>query len=394
MKAAYNWVFARKGLSPKNGRGLLQLRVYLDRKKQKYISTGEHFTQDDWDLLQAAFIDGKKEKFLSKDLLTKLQIIKEFRHKIEAYETGLIFQDIVLNFNLLESFLKKDMPQSFNEFVQEQLDADSSLKGSTKRSHQNTINKLNKFRDRIEFGKINYTLIEGFDNFLRKEELNLNSIQGHHKRLSKYITIAVHKELIDKNPYSNFTVKGEEVDRTFLLMEEIEKIVAADFSEFPMINRIRDLFLFGCYTGLRFSDLMNLAPEHLEESSRGITIKIKQQKVNTTVYLPLQSLFNGKAIPILEKYRKEAQGSRETIFQDISNQKANQFLKFIQQDAGINKNLSMHTARHTFGTQIAARTNDPYLISKLMGHRDLKTSQAYVHLADQITDKKLEKIEW
>jgi len=54
----------------------------------------------------------------------------------------------------------------------------------------------------------------------------------------------------------------------------------------------------------------------------------------------------------------------------------------------------MHTARHTFGTQIAARTNDPYLISKLMGHRDLKTSQAYVHLADQITDKKLEEIEW
>jgi len=258
-KASLSWVFARKGFSPKNGRGLLQLRVYLNRKKQKYISTREHFTEEDWKLIEAALIDSKKEKFLSKDLITKLQIIKSFRHKIESYETSLIYQDKSLTFELLESFLRKDRAQTFNEFIQEQLDADLSLKGSTKRTHQNTINKLTEFKAQIDFGKVNYSLIEGFDNFLRKKELNLNSIQGHHKRLSKYMAVALHKEMIDKNPYNNFTVRGQEVDRTFLLMEEVEKIETTDFSEFPMINRIKDLFLFGCYTGLRFSDLMNLA---------------------------------------------------------------------------------------------------------------------------------------
>lgn len=390
-KAAYSWVFARKGVSPKNGRGLLQLRVYLDRKRQKYISTREHFTADEWKLLEAAYIDSKKEKFLHKDLITKLQIIKEFRHKIEAFETGLIFHDKSLSFDLLNAFLKRDHPQSFNEFMQEQLDADKSLKTSTKRPHQNTLNKLNEFRSYIGFNQINYALVEGYDNFLRSQGLNLNSIEGHHKRLSKYINIAINKDLIEKNPYKRFKVKGQEVDRTFLLMEEIEKIMALDYSENLKLDRIKDLFLFGCYTGLRFSDLMNLGPGHIETTTKGKAIRIKQQKVNTTVYLPLYALFGGIGEQIIAKYFDPDQ---EHLFSPISNQKANDFLKIIQHDAEITKNLSMHAARHTFGTQLAARTEDPFLIMKLMGHRDIKTSQEYIHLAEQITDKKLEKIEW
>lgn len=360
----------------------------------KYISTGEYFFPYEWKQVGPALINKKKERALPEDLLKKLRNVREFRQKIEKFENALLYQDKKLTFEVLDIFLKKSGPESFNDFCQAQLDADQSLKASTKRTHQNTINKLSKFRPRVEFDKVNYELVEGFDNFLRGLKLNLNSIQGHHKRLAKYIIKAINKDRIERSPYHKFKIKGQEVEKPFLLMEEIEKIEAADFSEYPMINRIKDLFLFGCYTGLRFSDLMNLAPEHIEETSKGIAIRIKQQKVSTTVYLPLYSLFNGKAIPILKKYKDEGQGSRETIFQAISNQKANQFLKFIQNDTGISKNLSMHTARHTFGTQIAARTEDPYLISKLMGHRNLKTSQDYVHLADQITDKKLEKIEW
>jgi len=392
--ASYSYVFARKGKSPKTGKGLLQLRIYLSRQQMKYISTGEYFFSDEWDQVGPALIDKKKERALPDDLLKKLRNVREFRQKIEKYENGLLYQDKKLTFDVLDIYLKKSGPESFNEFCQTQLDADHSLKASTKRTHQNTINKLSKFRPRVEFDKVNYELVEGFDNFLRGLKLNLNSIQGHHKRLAKYIIKAINKDRIERNPYHKFKIKGQEVEKPFLLMEEIEKIEAADFSEYPMINRIKDLFLFGCYTGLRFSDLMNLAPEHIEETSKGIAIRIKQQKVNTTIYLPLYSLFNGKAIPILQKYKDEGQKSRETIFQAISNQKANQFLKFIQNDSGISKNLSMHTSRHTFGTQIAARTEDPYLISKLMGHRNLKTSQDYVHLADQITDRKLERIEW
>jgi site-specific recombinase XerD len=360
----------------------------------KYISTGEYFFPDEWALVGPALIDKKKERALPEDLLKKLRNVREFRQKIENFENALLYQEKRLTFEVLDNFLRKSGPESFNDFCQAQVDADMSLVASTKRTHQNTINKLTEYKPWIKFDQVNYSLIEGFDNFLRKKGLNLNSIQGHHKRLGKYITIAIRKDQVEKNPYQGFKIKGQETVRAFLLMEEIEKIENADYSEYPMINRIKDLFLFGCFTGLRFSDLMNLSADHLEETSKGIAIRIRQQKVNTTVYLPLYSLFNGKAIPILQKYIAEGQGSRETVFQAISNQKANQFLKFIQHDLEMAKNLSMHTARHTFGTQIAARTNDPYLVSKLMGHRDLKSSLVYVHMAEQITDKKLEKIEW
>jgi site-specific recombinase XerD len=109
------------------------------------------------------------------------------------------------------------------------------------------------------------------------------------------------------------------------------------------------------------------------------------------VDLPLYALFSGKGEQIIKKYLQEGQ---KTIFTPISNQKVNEYLKIIQYDAGIKKKLTMHAARHTFGTQMAARTEDPYLIMKLMGHRDVRTSQQYIHMAEQITDKKLEKIEW
>lgn len=390
-RASLSWTFARKGLSPKNGRGLLQIEVYLDRKQRKYISTGEHFSPEDWSLILAAWKDSKKVKKLNSDLALKLDKIKKFWHSIEEVETALILKGQKLTTEELDIHLEKRQPLTFNDFFKNQLEADKSLKASTRRPHQNTLNKLNAFRNRIEFNQINYELIEGFDNFLRGQSLNLNSIQGHHIRLGKYINLAINKELIEKNPYKNFKVKGEEPERTFLLMEEIERIEKLDYSENPRLDRIKDLFLFGCFTGLRYSDLIQLAPDHIEITSKGAAIRIKQQKVGTTVYLPLYSLFNGKAEVILQKYLKDVQKS---LFNPISNQKANEYLKIIQHDAEINKSLSMHAARHTFGTQIAARTEDAFLVMRLMGHKDLDMSRIYVHMAEQITDRKLEKIEW
>lgn len=83
-KASLSWVYARKGISLKSGLGLLQIRVYLDRTKQKYISTGEHLLESDWNMIEAALKDSKKERKLP-DLLGKtLGKIREFRQKIET----------------------------------------------------------------------------------------------------------------------------------------------------------------------------------------------------------------------------------------------------------------------------------------------------------------------
>jgi integrase len=390
-KVFLSWTFARKGLSPKTGLGLLQIRVYFGKRQVKFISAKEYFTQEEWDQVLDSIRPSKKKRQIPDLIYKKFQNAKEIWQDIEDYEAGLIHKGKTLTPELFSSFIDKKRPQSFNEFCQSQLDSDKSLKTTTKRPHQNTINKLTDYKARIEFSEIDYSLIEGFDRNLRNEGLNLNSIQGHHKRLGKYITIAINKDLIEKNPYRKFKTKGEEVDRTFLLMEEIDRIEALDYSENLKIDRIKDLFLFGCYTGLRFGDLMALAPDHLETTAKGIQVKIKQQKVNTTVYLPLYALFNGRGEQIIKKYLAPDQKS---IFAKISNQKANEFLKYIQHDATINKCLSMHAARHTFGTQMAARTEDPFLIMRLMGHRDVRTSQEYIHAAEQITDRKLEKIEW
>lgn len=396
LSASFTFVFARKGISPKTGKGLLQVRVYFNKHQMPYISTGCHFEQTEWDQLHAAIVDNKKERELPAYLLKKLREVKKFRQEIEEFETGLIHQGKALNPELLKSFVKKEKPLSFNEFMEAQLKADQALKASTKRPHQNTLNKLNEYKPRIEFDQVDYSLIENFHYFLLKQKLNLNSINGHHTRVGKYINNAISKAKLEINPYIQFRKNNkkklsQEVVKSFLLMEEIEQIEKLDYSDNPKLDRIKDLFLFSCYCGLRFSDLMELKREHLSFTDKGIEIKKKQVKVSSSVHLPLHTLFNGKGEIIVKKYLKDDQ---EALFQAISNQKANENLKYIQYDAKISKNLTMHTARHTFATQLAVRVPNVHFIAKLLGHTDIKSSMAYVKMSEEIIDEILNKTEW
>ena len=118
---------------------------------------------------------------------------------------------------------------------------------------------------------------------------------------------------------------------------------------------------------------------------------VKQQKTKTFVKMPLHMLFDGKPIKILKKYFDP---NKERVFPKITNQDANRKLKYIQHFAKINKTLTFHVARHTFGTLLAIVAKDPYLIKELMGHADIQTSMTYIHMSNQLIKQKLSTIEW
>ena len=107
--------------------------------------------------------------------------------------------------------------------------------------------------------------------------------------------------------------------------------------------------------------------------------------------LPIHLLFNGKAIKILQKYIDK---SDPYIFPRITNQTTNRLLKVIQYFAGIQKTLTFHLARHTFGTLLAAYVKDPFIIKQLMGHADIQTSMIYIHTSNELIKEKLKNIEW
>lgn len=147
------------------------------------------------------------------------------------------------------------------------------------------------------------------------------------------------------------------------------------------LEHVRDLFIFSCFTGLAYIDVMNLKAENIRKNFDGkLWIMTKRIKTNVKVNVPLMD------IPkmILDKYAGQLPQGK--LLPVISNQKMNAYLKEIGDVCGINKNLTFHTARHTFATMMLTLGADLYTTSKLLGHADVKMTQVYAKIINQKKD--------
>jgi site-specific recombinase XerD len=144
------------------------------------------------------------------------------------------------------------------------------------------------------------------------------------------------------------------------------------------LNKVRDVFLFSCYTGLSYIDLYNLSLKNIRKGYDGLQwIFVKRQKTDIPSTLPILPY----AFSILKKYKKEKNVNR--IFPMISNQKTNKALKEIAHLCNFNKKLTFHSARHTFATTITLTNGVPIeSVSKMLGHNNIKTTQIYARVIE------------
>ena len=227
---------------------------------------------------------------------------------------------------------------------------------------------------------LNYEFISGFEFFVRNNSLKendpctTNGTMKHLERLKKMVTWAVKNEWIDKNPFSNFRLKFKHTEREFLSEAELAELKGRDF-ENPMLNRVKELFLFSCYTGLSYIDLMELRPQQILTGIDKIKwIKTTRAKTDTPVNVPLLR----PAQTILEKFTSNGIAERETIFPRVSNQEVNRSLKILAEICGIQKYLTFHLARHTFATTVTLMNGVPIeTISKMLGHTKISTTMLY-----------------
>jgi integrase len=387
MKAQYRFIFARKGLDYK-GMGLIQLVVYLDRKTKPMVSTGERIYQDQW--------DPKKHliKPLDDHLIKKQERLNQMIRDIEDYEMDLIRKKEQLTAEKVREFFRKKGGNTFNSFIEDHLKAEKVLKYGTTKGHWVMLRKLNAFNPDIKLHQVNYSLVYSFNQHLHTLGLSANTIADHHKVLRRYIKLAISKTLIEpgQDPYAGkFKPKREPTARAFLSDDEVLAIEQIDYSASEKYEKIRDMFLFCCWTGLRFSDMQNLQKKHLQKNKDGWEILLHRMiKVPQPVFIPMHILFGGKAQRILELYH----GDDDYIFPRISGQKANDYLKVVVGAAKITKRITWHSSRHYFGSALAWRFNDPLMIMQLMGHSELKTSMIYIHQSQEMMKNKLRKIEW
>ena len=214
-----------------------------------------------------------------------------------------------------------------------------------------------------------------FDTYLRTEgKLSHNAVAKNMQQLRRVITVAIQNEWLPKDPFPNYHITPKETDRGFLSMEEVELISSAVLVE--RLDRVRDVFLFCCYTGLAYADVSKLNKYHLFKGEDGHTwIKISRTKTNTQALIPVIP----QALSVLNKYNHQLSNSNsELLLPIISNQNLNKYLKEIGEITGIKKRLTMHLGRHTFATTITLNKGvDIVSVSKMLGHKNLKVTQVY-----------------
>lgn len=227
---------------------------------------------------------------------------------------------------------------------------------------------------------IDVKFINSFIYYLKTElDLSHNSALKYLSYLKKIVRIAFSNGWMEKDPFYNFKLKVQSIDREFLAKEEIIRIMEKRFS-IPRLEHVRDVFLFCCYTGLAYVDVEKLTLDDIIKGIDGnLWIKIKRTKTKTLSSIPLLPV----AQELVDKYKDE-RNSRGKLYPVYTNQRMNGYLKEIADHCGVKKNLTFHMARHTFATTVTLTNGVPIeSVSKMLGHRSLKTTQHYAKILDE-----------
>jgi site-specific recombinase XerD len=210
-----------------------------------------------------------------------------------------------------------------------------------------------------------------------------NSALKYLAYFKKIVRIAYANGWLDKNPFFNFKSKRKVVEREFLTSQELQVMLEKEFS-IPRITHVRDVFIFCCFTGLAYSDVLKLTHRDIVIGIDGKKwIKTKRTKTKTLSSIPLLPI----AWEILDKYKNEDHlRNKGRVLPVYTNQRMNSYLKEIADVCGIQKRMTFHLARHTFAATVTLSNGVPIeSVSKMLGHRSLKTTQHYA----KIVDKKL-----
>ncbi|RED44715.1 site-specific recombinase XerD [Seonamhaeicola aphaedonensis] len=242
-------------------------------------------------------------------------------------------------------------------------------------------------RDNMFLQNLDYEFVLGFESFLRKYRsrpsqgtIGNNVAMKHIQRLKKMIRLAYEMDWIQRDPFTKFKLKYEKKEREFLTKQELKKVEEL-ITSIERLTTVRDLFVFSCYTGLSYIDVINLSQGNIVKGDDGNKwIKTKRQKTGVPVKIPLLEQAEKLIINYKEHPRTE---NTNRLFPHMSNQKLNSYLKEIADLCEISKSLTFHMARHTFATTITLTNNVPVeTVSKLLGHTKIATTQIYAQVVE------------
>lgn len=313
----------------------------------------------------------EKEKVTPRIILDKIQGKKETRRTIlKIYEEHNVNAKKLLGIDFAQGTIQRY---------------------ETSYMHTKDFIKWKYNREDLALADLNQQFVKDYELYLKTvRNCNHNSATKYLKNFKKIVRIALANRWMENDPFATIKFKLKPVDAIYLTGKELELMMNKEIY-IERIEHVRDVFLFCCFTGLAFSDVKTLSKEHLSMDNEGFYwIHKKRQKTNQ-----MSTIFVIKAaLRIIEKYKNHPLiQSRGVLLPVITNQKMNSYLKEIADICGIDKPISTHTARHTFATTVALENNMPLeVVSKTLGHSNIKMTQRYARTTEELIKKNMQKI--
>ena len=385
--------FIRDSRVRKDGTTSIEVVLTVNGERCAF-STGKKVKSCNWDKNKQQ-VKGKDEEAQSLNNYLKAIKAKLYQKEAELLERGFIITADLLRdayFDKVESIKERSLFEVFEEHNQEQEKLiGNGVSKATYWVSVYTIRLLREFvqqkykREDLYLRELNLNFIQSFHSFLRIDKgMAQNSSTKHLKLLKKIINLSVANSYMTFNPFSTYKVEREPVEVDFLDEEELRKIINFD-TPLPRLERAKDMFLFGCFTGLSYIDIKTLAPEHFEKDNAG-RIWIKKRRVKTGVLSRIPLLPIAKLI--LDKYKG---GEKLLPIQDPAD--INKYLKDIAILCGINKRICFHTSRHTFASTVTLANNISLeVVSKMLGHTNTRMTAHYAKLIDKCIGEQMDKL--
>lgn len=279
-------------------------------------STGEHLSPKYWQ-----FTESKRERFMyPKSTAQDFEGLNNKLIKLEALGRQL-FRGFGDRFDrppsieeMRDMLRNKTLPRAdFYGFFQDMVN--DKAQAPTRIQYQQSMNIFKNRWPNLTFDAVSKKFFKDLIHYLENEKgYSRNNTLKHIKRLREVMKRAYAEGVTDKRDYMNFKYDSESIVAVALNEQELEALRTWDLKSSPHLDNARDLFLVGCWTGLRFSDYSRLTPDHIDSDF----IKIDTHKTGTSV-----------VVPILPELRKIIDKHGGEFPRKISNQKLNQYIKEI-----------------------------------------------------------------
>jgi integrase len=377
QKSKITLVHNRKRTAALGVAALVQIKCYFGGKNN-YITTGVYITANQWNDKKKEVVKHENSYQINANLRAKIA-------KIEAIEYEYLTKKIPYDFQTLKNDFLGLSNDSFLSFCKKELQK-KDIKEATINNHKATFALLQKYENdtqTITFQSLTLDWLQLLDKYLLSKNMEKSSIARHHQTIRSYINEAIKKNKIDAKdyPYKHYQIKAQKSEIMHLddkQLYELQKLAENEN------NIYLNMFLLGCYTGLRFADIQNLEKSTIENQDYNYLRK-KAQKTGKMTNINISILFEGMAEKIINSYQEMKP------FLHVSNVQINIKLKEIGEKIGV-KDLHFHVSRHTFATQLLEKGLDIVSVQELMQHSDINTTRIYAKLVNQQLNTNLLKL--